>query len=237
MVLKSALPELQHPADDLLNIYDDAFSQITSAFSIFASMKNIKTIAIFCGSSAGASEVYENDARSFVQSLCDHNIHIVYGGGSTGLMGVIAEEALKLEVHITGVVPHFFMGENVVSRHLNKLVVTQSMSERKDQIIALSDAFAVLPGGFGTFDELFEVATALQLGLINKPIGILNSNGYFNFLIEMLNTAEKEKFLRSDHLSAITITSNPVALIDSMMHSDYQAPVNWIEKLVQKNHF
>lgn len=199
--------------------------------------KEIKSVAIFCGSSAGAHADYAEGAAELVRVLHKNSVSIITGAGCTGLMGVVADEALKLGMHITGVVPSFFMNENVVHNGLSELIVTDSMATRKNIILEKSDACIALPGGFGTLDELFEVATAVQLGLQMKPIGLLNTRNYFNALLEMLQTSVTEKFVREDHLKAIVSDPNPEALFDKMIHIDYQAPANWIEKLIQRNHF
>lgn len=199
--------------------------------------KEIKSVAIFCGSSAGAHADYAEGAAELVRVLHKNSVSIITGAGCTGLMGVVADEALKLGMHITGVVPSFFMNENVVHNGLSELIVTDSMATRKNIILEKSDACIALPGGFGTLDELFEVATAVQLGLQMKPIGLLNTRNYFNALLEMLQTSVTEKFVREDHLKAIVSDVSPEALFDKMIHIGYQAPANWIEKLIQRNHF
>ncbi len=196
-----------------------------------------KAIALFCGSSAGASTEYADAARILVQELKSKNYSIVYGAGCTGLMGVIADEALRIGVHITGVVPSFFMGQNVVNEKIGQLIVTSSMAERKNIIVERSDAFIALPGGFGTLDELFEVATSVQLGLAIKPIGLLNTLDYYNPLIAMLEKAISEKFVRADHMKAIASDKSPQQLLLKMENLEYQAPANWIEKLIENNRF
>jgi uncharacterized protein (TIGR00730 family) len=196
-----------------------------------------KAIALFCGSSAGASTEYTDAARILVQELKSKNYSIVYGAGCTGLMGVLADEALRIGVHITGVVPSFFMGQNVVNEKIDQLIVTSSMAERKNIIVDRSDAFIALPGGFGTLDELFEVATSVQLGLAIKPIGLLNTLDYYNLLIAMLEKAISEKFVRADHMKAIASDKSPQQLLLKMENLEYQAPANWIEKLIENNRF
>ena len=199
--------------------------------------KDIRTVAIFCGSSAGADKAYTESAEELIRVLHKNNVSVITGAGCTGLMGIVAEEALRLNMHITGVVPSFFMSENVVHKGLSELIVTDSMATRKATILEKADACIALPGGFGTFDELFEVATAVQLGLQMKPIGLLNTKNYYNPLLEMLQNAVREKFVREDHLKAIVSDVSPEALFDKMLHIDYQAPANWIEKLIERNSF
>jgi len=199
--------------------------------------KEIKSVAIFCGSSAGADQQYTVAAEELVRVLHAHNISIIYGAGCTGLMGVVAEEALRCGVHITGVVPSFFMSENVVHKGLSELIVTDSMATRKNTILEKSDACIALPGGFGTFDELFEVATAVQLGLQMKPIGLLNTKNYYDPLLAMLQQSVREKFVREDHLKAMVADENPEQLFQKLLHIEYEAPVNWIEKLIERNRF
>jgi hypothetical protein len=198
---------------------------------------DIKSVAIFCGSSVGADEIFEQDAKKMVKVLHDNNVSIITGAGCTGLMGVIADEALRLKMHITGVVPSFFLSENVVHNGLSELIVTDSMAARKNIIFEKADACIALPGGLGTLDELFEIATAVQLGLHNKPIGILNTKNYYNPLLEMLQKAVQEKFVREDHLKVVVSDICPENLFRKMQDSNYKAPEKWIEKLIEKNKF
>ncbi|HBG70334.1 MAG TPA: TIGR00730 family Rossman fold protein [Bacteroidales bacterium] len=199
--------------------------------------KDIKSVAIFCGSSVGADKRYSEATEELVRVLHAHGISIIYGAGCTGLMGVVAEEALRLKMHITGVVPSFFMSENVVHNGLSELIVTDSMATRKNVILEKSDACIALPGGFGTFDELFEVATAVQLGLQMKPIGLLNTKNYYDPLLAMMQNAVREKFVREDHLKAIVSDVDAEKLFEKLINIDYQAPANWIEKLIERNSF
>ncbi|OFY09058.1 MAG: Rossman fold protein, TIGR00730 family [Bacteroidetes bacterium GWF2_43_63] len=197
----------------------------------------MKSVAIFCGSSVGADKRYSEATEELVRVLHAHGISIIYGAGCTGLMGVVAEEALRLKMHITGVVPSFFMSENVVHNGLSELIVTDSMATRKNVILEKSDACIALPGGFGTFDELFEVATAVQLGLQMKPIGLLNTKNYYDPLLAMMQNAVREKFVREDHLKAIVSDVDAEKLFEKLINIDYQAPANWIEKLIERNSF
>ena len=200
-------------------------------------MKKIKNIAIFCGSSVGSNAEYAHETKELVKEIHKIDASIIYGGGCTGIMGVVADESIRLGVNIIGVVPSFFMSGNVVHKNLNELILTKTMSERKNIIFEKADACIVLPGGFGTFDELFEALTYVQLGLKEMPIGLLNAGGYYDVLIKMLDVAVDEKFVKKEHLKAVVSSNKASELIDLMQNSEYKAPENWIEKLVQKNSF
>ncbi len=197
----------------------------------------MKTIAIFCGSSVGSQPEYARAAEALVHAMAKRECRVVYGAGSTGLMGVLGNAAIEAKLFVTGVVPSFFMNENVVHKGLSELIVTSSMAERKEVIMANSDAFIALPGGFGTFDELFEVLTAVQLGLQVKPVGILNTLGYFDSLLAMLDCSVNERFVRADHLKALSVDHDPELLLAKMESNNYKAPEHWIEKLIERNHF
>lgn len=198
---------------------------------------SIQKICVFCGSSSGNNGLFASETKKIAALLLEQNIHVLYGAGSVGLMGVLAEEILNGGGKITGVVPNFLDAREVVRHDLTELVLVKDMAERKNILIERSDAFIALPGGFGTLDELFEVLTAFQLGLMTKPVALLNSNGYFDSVIHFLTNAVNERFLKKEHLQALIIKDKPSELLDAIHQFDFKQPENWIQKLIQTNKY
>lgn len=181
----------------------------------------IKKICIYCGSSHDVSETYAAAAAEFARAAVGRGCGIVYGAGSRGLMGVVADAALGAGGHVTGVVPRQFEKE-VVRDGLSETIFTDSMSERKRIMLELSDAFAALPGGFGTLDEITEALTLLQLGAIGKPCGFLDTGGYYGKFFEFLENATAEKFITPPHRDMALHSEDPNALLD--MLENYRRP-------------
>ncbi len=189
----------------------------------------MKDICVYCGSSPGRLEVYAEGARALAQALVARNLGLVYGGASIGLMGLIADSVLSLGGHAVGVIPHALAQKEVAHRGLTELHITHSMHERKTLMAELSDGFVAMPGGIGTFEEIFEVWTWAQLGIHAKPCGLLNVSGYFDALTTFLDHATQEQFLKPPHRSLLVVESDPDALLDRF--ASYQAPgiQNWLE--------
>jgi uncharacterized protein (TIGR00730 family) len=191
----------------------------------------IKTICLFCGSSVGGDPFYQASAKRLAVFLLDQKINLVYGGANVGLMHVVAETMLKGGGNVTGVIPKNLVQRNVAHPGLTRMCIVDNMLERKVQMAKLSDGFITLPGGFGTFDELFEMLSWNQLHLQEKPIGLLNVNGYFNPMLKMIDKAIEEKFLRVEHREILMTEEDEAVLFERM--NDYK-PVKaekWIEHL------
>jgi len=201
------------------------------------SNKSIETICIFCGSSKGNHRAYSDAAFDYTRLLVKQNIKIVYGAGNIGIMGIVAQAVQENNGYIIGVAPAFLNEKEVVRQDLDELYVVKDMFERKMKLIEISDAFVVLPGGIGTLDEFFEVFTALQLEVINKPIGILNTNGYYNHLIQMLRNMVETKFLRKEHLDNLIVEDSPNMLHERLMKHQTVRLEKWIAELRDKQHF
>jgi hypothetical protein len=187
-------------------------------------MLTLQRIAVFCGSSTGARPEYRDAARSLGATLARRKIGVVYGGGSIGLMGVLADAALAGGGEVIGVIPQAMVDEELAHDGLSELRVVHSMHERKATMEELSSAFIAMPGGFGTFDELFEIVTWLQLGLHRKPVGLLDAAGYFDPLLEMIRTAVREGFVKEVHARALHTSADPEALLDALASSELPPP-------------
>lgn len=163
----------------------------------------MKSLVVFCGSSAGHDEVYAIDAYNAGKFLAAEGIRIIYGGAKVGVMGALADGALQHGGEVIGVLPEFLQTKEIAHEGLTKLILTKTMHERKLIMHEMSDGIMALPGGFGTLEELFEMLTWAQLGLHQKPIGLLNTNSFFQPLIEMTHTMVQEGFLKEAHAGLV----------------------------------
>ncbi|MEG1574656.1 MAG: TIGR00730 family Rossman fold protein [Bacteroidales bacterium] len=162
-------------------------------------MNSISTVCVYCASSSKVDVDFTNAAYNLGAELAEKGIRIVFGAGKCGLMGALAEGALKNNGEIVGVIPKFMYDEGWGNETLTRLEITASMHERKERMLHLADAVIALPGGCGTMEELMEAITWKQLGLFSRPIIILNTNGYYNPLINMLESAIRNLFMRDEH--------------------------------------
>jgi len=187
-------------------------------------------ITVFCGSSFGTDSIFEAQAKLVGQTLAKQNIGLVYGGANIGLMGAVADGALMEKGNVIGVLPHFLRSKEIAHQGLTELILVDSMHERKTKMNELCDGAIALPGGFGTLEELFEMLTWAQLGLHQKPIGILNSKGYYDALITLLQTMVDKGFLREINQDMLLVSDNIDDLLAKMRN--YAAPTvgKWINK-------
>lgn len=173
----------------------------------------MKNIAVFCGSSAGKNSIYSKAAEELARLLAADNHTLVTGGGWVGIMGVIANEMLKNNGKVIGVIPEFLVEKEVAHQGLSEMLVVETMHERKKKIEQLADGFIALPGGFGTLDEIFEMITWAQLDIHKNACGILNTNGYFDNLIEHIHHMVEEGFVDERYLEMVIIESDPDKLL------------------------
>ena len=183
----------------------------------------MKKVAVFCGSSLGFNEVYKNDAIKLGRYFADNNIGLVYGGGKIGMMGVIADTIIEKKGEVIGVIPGLLRHEEVAHTNITEMIVTKTMSKRKVKISRLVDGYIAMPGGFGTLDEIFEALTLSQLGIEQKPVGILNTNGFFNHLIKQLDVMVREGYLKQSNRDMLIISACTDDLLAKMF--DYKAPM------------
>lgn len=176
----------------------------------------MQRICVFCASSLGARPEYRLAAEELAAELVRRNITLVYGGSNIGLMTVLADTVLALGGEVIGVIPEHLMAREVGHKRLTKLHVVHSMHERKALMADLSDAFIALPGGFGTFEEFCEAVTWTQLGLHEKPCGILNVLGYYSPLLAMFDHAVAERFVKPENRALIQSSESVVELLDAM---------------------
>lgn len=173
----------------------------------------IKSLCVYCGASNGVAAVYTAAAQALAAALVAGDIALVYGGGNVGLMGVIADEVMRLGGDVTGVIPQALMEKEVGHRMVTRLHVVADMHERKAMMAQLSDGFIAMPGGMGTLEELFEMLTWSQLGFHDKPIGLLNVSGFYDGLITFSHHLVAEGFLKPAHAALMMYEADPAALL------------------------
>lgn len=190
----------------------------------------MKSITVFCGSSFGSDEIFKNQAILLGQTLAQQNIQLVYGGADVGLMGAVADGALQEGGKVIGVLPRFLQSKEIAHTKLTDLIVVETMHERKTKMNELCDGVIVLPGGYGTLEEFFEMITWAQLGLHQKPIGILNIDGFYDDLIKLVQNMVEKGFLKQVNQEMLLISNSIDELLQKMRN--YKAPAvgKWISK-------
>ncbi|UZO79360.1 TIGR00730 family Rossman fold protein [Aquimarina sp. ERC-38] len=194
-------------------------------------MKQFKSICVFCGSSEGKDPDILQAAYELGTILAERNIELIYGAAKIGVMARVAKGVQDHQGKVTGVIPKFLTTKEVVHEGLDDLIVTTTMHERKTKMHELSDAFITLPGGFGTLEELFEIITWAQLGLHQKPIGLLNINGFYDPLVNMLSTMVSQKFLKQENMDLLLVADTNKELFRKI--EAYQPTVvpKWLNSL------
>lgn len=182
----------------------------------FNSMEKIKSLCVYCGSNFNGDPVLRQAIEALARTMVSQNIALVYGGGSVGVMGVIADEVMKLGGTVTGVIPQFLMDKEVGHKGITQMIITENMHQRKQKMADLSDGFVILPGGFGTLEEFFEVLTWLQLGLHSKPIGVLNVSGFYDPLFAQMDMMVQHRFLKQANRDLVFNEANPEVLVHKM---------------------
>jgi uncharacterized protein (TIGR00730 family) len=188
----------------------------------------MKRIAVFCGSSRGKNEVYCEQASLLGETLARRGIGLVYGGGRVGLMKYVADGAIRQGGEVTGIIPAFLNRKGIVHTGLTELIVVETMHERKAKMNELADGVIALPGGYGTLEEFFEMITWGQLRLHQKPVALLNTNGFYNPLIRQIEVMTTEGFLKESYRELLIVDDTVHHLLDKM--NRYQPPVfdKWI---------
>jgi len=173
----------------------------------------MKSLCIYCGSSPGATPVYAQAARELAQAMVEQDIALVYGGGNVGLMRIIADEVMRLGGQATGVIPEALLKKELGHNGLTQLHIVKDMHERKAMMADLSDGFIAMPGGVGTLEELFEVFTWAQLGFHQKPIGLLNVDGFYDGLLQFIQHMVSQRFLKGEQAEILIAEARPTDLL------------------------
>lgn len=189
----------------------------------------IQSVCLFCGSNRGNRPEYLEAARLFGRTLAEQGLTLVYGAGNIGLMGAAADAALEAGGRVVGVIPEFLKSKEVAHLGLSELHVTQTMHERKALMAQLSDAFVALPGGFGTFDELFEILTWAQLSVHAKPVGLFNVSGFYEPLMALVRHACEQGFAPTHNLELFAMEHDLSALLAHLRNYRARVGDKWLE--------
>ena len=190
----------------------------------------MKSISVFCGSSTGNDNQITETAYQLGQTLATQDITLIFGGANLGVMKEVAEGVLQNNGQAIGVIPDFLRNREIAHPNLTELIITKTMHDRKVVMYEKSDGFMILPGGFGTMDEFFEISTWSQLGLHGKPIGILNINGFYNDLLSMAQKMVHKGFLRPINFEAVLVDKNIEGLLEKMLNFKPLPKPKWLNK-------
>jgi uncharacterized protein (TIGR00730 family) len=189
----------------------------------------LESICVYCGANFNGDPALKEAVELLGKVFVEKGIRLIYGGGSVGVMGLIADAVLRESGLATGVIPQFLMDKEVGHKGLSEMIVTENMHQRKQKMADLSDGFIILPGGFGTLEEFFEVLTWLQLGLHKKPIGVLNVDGFYDHLFAQMDVMVERRFLKSANRELVFNEANPEILIDKMSRFSAEPDEVWFK--------
>lgn len=191
----------------------------------------MKNISIFCGAHEGNNPKYAEEAQKVAESIAKKGINVVFGGGNVGLMKIVSDTALDNGVEVLGISLKSLHALELANPRLKEIVVTDTLLDRKDEFMARSDAFVVLPGGVGSLDELAEIMASNQLGIINKPVGILNTEGYYDHLLSWFNKAVEEGFISPANLKELLVSDSPQELVEMVVNHTRPSDDDWTNRL------
>ncbi len=189
----------------------------------------MRSLCIFCGANFNGDPVLKQTVDQLTEIMVNRNMTLVFGGGKVGVMGLLAEGMLQRGGRAIGIIPQFLMDKEVGHTGLTELHIVENMHQRKQLMSDLCDGIIMLPGGFGTLEEFFEVLTWLQLGLHNKPIGILNVNGFYDLLLKQMDVMVEQKFLKSANRQLVITSGDPIELISLMENFDAKPDEVWFK--------
>ena len=191
----------------------------------------MNNISIFCGAHEGKNPEYAKAAKLVAEYIAKKGINVVFGGGNVGLMKIISDTALDNGVKVLGISLKSLHALELANPRLDEIVVSETLLDRKDKFMSRSDAFIVLPGGVGSLDELAEIMASNQLGIINKPVGILNTEGYYDDLLNWFSKAVDEGFISSENLKELLVSNSPEELVEMITSHQRPSDDNWTERL------
>jgi uncharacterized protein (TIGR00730 family) len=191
----------------------------------------MKNISIFCGAHEGNNPKYSEEAKKVAESIAKKGINVVFGGGNVGLMKIISDTALDNGVEVLGISLKSLHALELANPRLKEIVVADTLLDRKDEFMSRSDAFIVLPGGVGSLDELAEIMASNQLGIINKPVGILNTEGYYDHLLSWFNKAVDEGFISPANLKELLVSDSPQELVEMVVNHTRPSDDDWTNRL------
>ncbi len=195
----------------------------------------MKSVSVFCGSSMGSRDIYKEEAKKLALYFCANNIELTYGGSNVGIMKILADTMLENGGRVIGAIPQFLIDIEVGHTKLTKQYVVDSMQDRKTLLADISDAFIAFPGGMGTLDELFEMITLTQLRVQDKPIGILNIDGYYDHLLLFLDRAVEDGFIRKEHRDNLMVSDQIEDLMEQMLGFEPVKMTHWIKNIKEES--
>lgn len=190
----------------------------------------MKSILVYCGANTGNKDIYIETAKNLGMELAKRDLTLIYGAGNVGLMGVISRTVMENGGKAIGVIPDFLVKMEVANPNLTEMIVVETMHQRKAKMEEISDAVITMPGGFGSMDELFEILTWGQLGLHQKPVGILNTNGFYDHLLKQMDVMVAEGFLKKQNRDLVVVDEN----IDNLLEKLENFKPNFTEKWLKK---
>ncbi|GAC1313039.1 MAG: TIGR00730 family Rossman fold protein [Mucilaginibacter sp.] len=192
----------------------------------------MKSICVFCGANFNGDPVLKQTVEQLAEIMASRNMDLVYGGGRVGVMGLLADEVLRRGGKVTGIIPQFLMDKEVGHTGLTELHIVKNMHERKQLMNDLCDGIVTLPGGLGTLEEFFEVLTWLMLGIHQKPVGLLNINGFYDHLLMQMDLMVEQRFLKPGNRQLLITSTDVIELIDLMENSDLKPDDIWYKDKV-----
>ena len=191
----------------------------------------IKKISVFCGAHLGKSPEYKIAAEKIGKLMAEKDLEVIFGGGNVGLMKVVADTAIENDGRVTGITLKSLHEFELTNPIINETIITNSLFERKEKFLDMSDAFIVLPGGVGSMDELLEVMVSNQLGGINKPVGLLNINGFYDGFLEWMQRSVDEEFVSIENQKQVLVSNNAEELLEIILTAQMPSSDTWIERL------
>ena len=191
----------------------------------------VKKISVFCGAHLGKSPEYKIAAEQIGKLMAEKNLEVIFGGGNVGLMKVVADTAIENGGKVTGITLRSLHEFELTNPIINETIITNSLFERKEKFLDMSDAFIVLPGGVGSMDELLEVMVSNQLGGINKPVGLLNIDGYYDGFLEWLQRSVDDEFVSIENQKQVLVSNNAEELLEIILSAQMPSSDTWIERL------
>jgi uncharacterized protein (TIGR00730 family) len=196
----------------------------------------MKRVCVFCGSSRGTRDIYSQKAVELAEAMLIEGMELIYGGANIGLMKSIADRVLEGRGKVTGVMPGSLADREILHESVTETILVKDLQERKKVMDELSDGFIAMPGGFGTIDELFEVLSWNQLGIIHKPVGIYNVDHYYDHLVGWLDHGTEMMFIRPEHRANILVDDNPAELLRKMQNYQGLVAEKWVDRLKEKGY-
>ena len=194
----------------------------------------MKKICIFCGSSMGFNPIYKEKAAELGHVLADEGCHLLYGGGSVGLMKIIADEMMERHCKVTGTITQHLLDMRVGHPEISELIVVETMAERKKILEDMADGFIAMPGGIGTMDEFFEAYVLSQLRVFDKPVALFNVNGYYDGLIQFIQHIADEGFMRKEHADNLIVSDDPKELLEKMRQFKPADVTKWVVQIKEQ---